>query len=69
MLTVSRCATLLLLISFLQRVVAQPVHQPITVNVKSTLRELLFDEDTDGDKRITIDDSRKGRCAETSRSG
>ena len=58
MLTVSRCATLLLFIGLLQRAVAQPVSQPITVDVKSTLRELLNDEDTDGDKRITIDDNR-----------
>jgi len=58
MLNVSRWATLLLFIGLLQRVVAQPVSQPITVDVKSTLRDLLNDEDTDSDKRITIDDNR-----------
>jgi len=37
------------------RVLAQS-HEVISVRVKSAVDSLLFDEDTDGDKRITIDD-------------
>lgn len=43
---------------FLGLLTAQTSDQSIPVHVRTTLDSLLFDEDTDGDKRITVDDLR-----------
>jgi alpha,alpha-trehalase len=51
--------TLLLWLSLTPLIASsQATGQPVTVNVRTVLRQLLADEDTDGDLKITVDDPR-----------
>ncbi len=55
-----------LLLGFLEDVLAQPqsirpFSQPLSANVRENLERLISDEDTDGDKKITVEDTRVGQ--------
>ena len=55
-----------LLLGFLENVLGQPqsirpFSQPLSANVRENLERLISDEDTDGDKKITVEDTRVGQ--------